>query len=278
MSRLLTDYWCKCCACLLFEPDAFRCVPGWTGKRCATRRRRCGSEFAVSRQDWCLSSLVRIFKCTHGFLANLTLPSSRTRKVKCDKQVICSRCRGHEIECVYDEIPNRRGPDRTPRRRRRPIFQPQARHQRNENEDEEPPVSCTLGSSSSQPQNTQNFTMVPFVPPAQGQPMERPGDPNSSTAWMATHVEANAYAYPSSGSVQDPETDVVDQDVTLHSSSPSTSLTTSPRASSSSHPSSSPGPLRSESSSISSNPSLQFYRKTWWDLLLSAYSPVLEDA
>jgi hypothetical protein len=211
-------------------------------------------------------------------LASLTLASSRTRKVKCDKQDICSRCRGHEIECAYDEMPNRRGPDRTPRRRRRSRFQLQPRHQRNENEDEEPPGSCTLGSSSSQPQDTQNFTMVPFVPPAQAQPTKRPRDPNSSAAWMAIHVEANVYADPPSGSAQDPETDGVDQDITLHSSSPSTSLTTSPRASSSGHPSSSPGPLHSESSSISSNPSLQFYRKTWWDLLLSAYSPVLEDA
>lgn len=188
----------------------------------------------------------------------------------------------HGIQCVYDENPNRRGPDRTPRRRRRSRLQLQA--QRQENEHNEPSSSR---SRNPQPRYAKNLMMVAFVPPAQGRAaslgssaLTYQRDQDSLAAGMAPPIETKVHAVsllvPSS--TQEQEADEVDQDITLRSSHSSNSSAISHRASGNSNFYPSPGFLRSESSSISSAPSLQFYRKTWWDSLLRLYSPIADDA
>lgn len=199
--------------------------------------------------------------------------TSRTRKVKCDRQDACSRCIKHDIECAYDEIPNRRGPDRAPRRRRLSKLQ-QAQQRRNDNED--PSTSRSRADPSIQAQNTQNFTMVAYVPPAQGQtPSSSRRRGRDSSATRTASPETKPPTDSPLSSAPEREADDVQVDEDLNSSSGRSSVVH--RTSGNGHSSPSSEVLRSESSSISSNPSLQFYRRTWWGLLVSAYSPTTDD-
>lgn len=212
-------------------------------------------------------------------LLNLLLPISRSRKVKCDGQEICSRCVKYDIQCVYDSVPNRRGPDRVARRRRRSKLQVQADQQK---EAAKAASSSAPQASSSRvpaPQRSgQHFTTIPSDP-------DDDEDEEPSTAIRRTrHRNASGQPLVSTRSQSQRHSQSVSSNAPSDTDHLAFDRGREPRGSSIiviSSPSGSPRGrlpdtpegMHDYPQNIATNPSLQFYRKTWWEMVMEAYSP-----
>lgn len=195
---------------------------------------------------------------------------------------MCSRCIKYDIECVYDDLPNRRGPDRAPRRRRRSKLQIQAQQQR-ENGFGSSSASESPVDPSTSFVNSQSFTTVPYVPP--GPNGERSSPPtkqqgrhrNGRSVFPALTSSRDSS---SSEASDDVDTQRVRQARPVELIAPPITTISIPEVSQATSSASSPSLLNLDifTNSIGMNPSLQFYRMTWWEMLMSAYSSNTDNA
>ncbi|KAF8322154.1 hypothetical protein DL93DRAFT_2162996 [Clavulina sp. PMI_390] len=202
----------------------------------------------------------------------------RARKVKCDGQEVCSRCLKYDIDCLYDELPNRRGPDRVPRRRRRSKLQIQAQEQRDRNLDSPP-------SSGSPPSPSTTF---PSSHPALTDPYPSTSS-NPQRTRLTTRIVSGSegvrrsVAVASSSSSLSSPPAVSDEDDSPHerveiirpSRTSTRTESLSRTTSSQSNPSNGVTLPRLE---LSANPSLRFYKMSWWEMLMNSYSEAPSEA
>ncbi|KAF8555733.1 hypothetical protein OG21DRAFT_1507366 [Imleria badia] len=181
----------------------------------------------------------------------------RTRKIRCDgAKPTCHNCtrRAKPADpCVYDSTPKRRGPDKTPGARQRMAREARqesvadpvaARRRRGKQHDT--PSSLVLDSQLA---DLPPFHPAPAPPLRSLSPISNPLD---GTLYHATSNQdlRNAFSFTSRPSLQ-----LITPTVTRTFISPYQD-----------------NDIGEESPNITSEPSLEFTRQTWWDSLLAMYS------
>ncbi|KAJ7095744.1 hypothetical protein B0H15DRAFT_774458 [Mycena belliarum] len=211
----------------------------------------------------------------------------RTRKIRCDgAKPICHNCNKRSSggsECNYDPLPKRRGPDKTPGARQRAARKMSAesgsgRSRRRANSlgatdrspdgTQLPPFSFPSPSSSENTQSPEDL-LSPYEPR-----MSHPMNP-SYVSTCACHGLSHCPSPPAPNGLEHtvPSSQVVPYDDSLSLLMASPLEAPAPRAyitdlddnNDQQHT------QNHKSTTIASQPSLEFSRKTWWDSLLALY-------
>ncbi|PFH53893.1 hypothetical protein AMATHDRAFT_186506 [Amanita thiersii Skay4041] len=195
----------------------------------------------------------------------------RLRKIRCDgAKPVCHNCsrRASNSECIYDAIPKRRGPDKTPGARQRlirdyhdelngPEHRPRRRRTRKDSQDSSrSPAKCSLPTPLSLANNT---------------------DRNVSNE-TTFHVPHYVYISPSRCGCHDMNNcpDTLDSHRAYYHAKPSYEsnlvlVDPNNQVASVTEVDENGNEIPSETVTINSGPSLRFTRKVWWDSLLSLY-------